>query len=119
MDHVPPGQAHDILAVDALHEGAMMAVTVERWAILLARIDGEYRAILDRCSHAAARLSTGLLRNGAVMCARHGARFDVATGKCLGSAYAPVRSFPVHVEGGRVWVTLPNRAPDMTEVPLG
>lgn len=66
--------------------------------------DGVY-AIDDTCSHAAVSLSGGKVEGGVVECPRHGARFDIRTGKNLCfPAVRPVRSYPVKVEGGEVYV---------------
>ena len=42
-----------------------------------------------------------------MICPRHGAQFDLKTGKALSlPAYLPVRTFPVRVEDGTVKVDL-------------
>lgn len=48
--------------------------------VLVCRVAGALHAVDDRCTHAMASLSEGRLRGGKVMCPRHGAAFDVATG---------------------------------------
>ena len=43
------------------------------------------------------------------VCPRHGARFDIRTGRALSlPAYEPVATFPVRVEDGVVKVTVPD-----------
>lgn len=64
-----------------------------------------WRAIEDRCTHADVRLSDGWVEAGCVSCPWHGAQFDLVTGEALtGPASRPVRTFPVRVEGGTVWI---------------
>jgi naphthalene 1,2-dioxygenase system ferredoxin subunit len=42
-----------------------------------------------------------------VECPFHQGRFDVRTGECAGGPVTePVKSWPVKVEGGRVWLAL-------------
>jgi nitrite reductase/ring-hydroxylating ferredoxin subunit len=98
-----------------LAEGAITVHGVGGWQVLLARSEGALVAINDRCTHQAARLSTGRIRRGAVMCPLHGARFDLADGRCLGGAYAPVRRFEVRVADGMVEVLVPDAPPSMEE----
>jgi nitrite reductase/ring-hydroxylating ferredoxin subunit len=43
-------------------------------------------AIINRCTHAGGSLAQGVLEGGIVTCPRHGARFDVKTGKAVGEA---------------------------------
>jgi 3-phenylpropionate/trans-cinnamate dioxygenase ferredoxin subunit len=72
--------------------------------------DGEYRAIEDRCSHDDGPLCEGDWEPDEciVTCPRHGARFDLATGRPLTlPAFLPVAVFPVEVQDGIVRIELP------------
>ena len=95
--------------------GGSLAVRIGDWQILVARLDDGFYAVNDRCPHAASPLSTGRIRRGTIMCPLHGARFDLATGVCIGGAYPALRSFPLRVRDGTVEVALPDRAPGMDE----
>jgi phenylpropionate dioxygenase-like ring-hydroxylating dioxygenase large terminal subunit len=44
--------------------------------VAIANANGKFYAFEDRCAHAGARLSTGLLLGNMVMCIAHGAQFD-------------------------------------------
>ena len=71
------------------------------------KIDGEYFAIDAWCSHEKASLLVGDVEDHQVMCALHGARFDLRTGKNLSlPAVRPVTSYPVKVDGGKVLVQI-------------
>ena len=82
--------------------------------ILLANVDGSYYAIAHKCTHLGGPLSKGALDGGTVTCPRHGAQFDVKTGKAVGDAKVAfmkmkvkdVESFPVKVEGTDILVGL-------------
>jgi 3-phenylpropionate/trans-cinnamate dioxygenase ferredoxin subunit len=61
----------------------------------------------DRCSHDNGPLAEGEINSEkcTVECPRHGALFDLHTGKPLTlPAYVPVETFPVTVDGGIVRV---------------
>ena len=75
--------------------------------VVLAKFkDGVY-AVENLCSHAFARFDDGRLRGPRLMCPLHGACFDIRDGSVLGRpATAPIRSFPVRVDGGRVLVAV-------------
>jgi hypothetical protein len=75
-------------------------------------------ALNDRCTHAASRLSSGRIRRGAIMCPLHGARFDLADGRCIGGAYPAVRQFDLRVVDGMVEIAVPARPPGMDETPV-
>jgi 3-phenylpropionate/trans-cinnamate dioxygenase ferredoxin subunit len=72
--------------------------------------DGAYRAIEDRCSHDDGPLCEGDWEPDEciVTCPRHGARFDLESGRPLSlPAFQPVAVFPVEVQDGIVRVELP------------
>ena len=52
------------------------------------------------------------------MCPLHGARFDLATGKCLGGPHAPLRVFPLRSADGWLEVAVPDRPPGPDEMPV-
>ena len=74
-----------------LPEGGTRALELNGWPILLCRSDGGLRAVIDRCSHQASPLHSGRVRRGLVMCPLHGARFELASGRCLGGPYPALR----------------------------
>ncbi|MBA3330299.1 MAG: Rieske 2Fe-2S domain-containing protein [Actinobacteria bacterium] len=72
-------------------------------------IGGKLYALEDRCSHDDGPLAEGDWEpdEGVVVCPRHGARFDIRSGRALTlPAFQPVDTFPVRVEDGLVKVTV-------------
>jgi 3-phenylpropionate/trans-cinnamate dioxygenase ferredoxin subunit len=70
--------------------------------------DGELFAIDDTCTHQDASLSEGWLEDCLIECPLHAACFDLRTGKPTGPpAKRPVRTYPVLVEDGVVYVKAP------------
>jgi len=66
-------------------------------------------AIGDTCSHEESSLSQGFVEDAIVECPKHGAQFDIATGKNLSlPATRPVPAYRVVVEGHDVYVEAPN-----------
>lgn len=96
-----------VIAQSDMADGEMHACQVDGVDVLLCRVDGEYYAVVDHCSHATQKLSTGRLRGFEVTCPLHGARFDVRDGRCLAApASRPIKTLPVTLEGGKVNVTV-------------
>lgn len=85
--------------------GQLTPVTADGIGIVLANVDGRICAVRDECSHEAYPLSDGELDGDEIVCIYHGARFDACTGarRAL-PAVLPVRSFPVELRDGDVWV---------------
>jgi len=91
----------------ALGEGDMVACDVDGVSVLICRVDGEYYAVANRCSHASQPLATGRLWGCELTCPLHGARFDVRTGQALSApATEPIRTFPVTLDKGKVCVAV-------------
>jgi 3-phenylpropionate/trans-cinnamate dioxygenase ferredoxin component len=89
-----------------LAPGAMKRVDVAGHAVALLNVGGEFYAIDDTCSHEEASLSQGTLTGEVVVCPKHGARFNVKTGRVLSlPAVRSVAVYPVRVEGDAVLVS--------------
>ena len=83
----------------------MKLVEHEPYRVGVYNCGGELLAIEDRCSHDDGPLCLGNwdADDCTVVCPRHGASFDLESGRALSlPAYLPVRTFPVRVEDGIV-----------------
>ena len=93
-----------------LADGAMVAVMVGDTEVLLARVQGQYYAIGNVCSHADAWLDQGDLRPATweVQCPLHQGRFDLRTGHpTAGPPDRPLPVYAVRVEGEDILVGPP------------
>lgn len=92
--------------VDEIQPGAEpLVVEVNRRWIAVYNIDGEFYAIEDRCTHDDGPLAEGKLCGSIVECPRHGATFDVKTGKVLSPpALVDVPAYEVQVQGDNIQV---------------
>jgi len=96
--------------------GTMKRVDVVGHVVAVVNLGGEFYAIDDTCSHEEASLSEGGLSGEVVVCPRHGARFNVKTGRVLSlPAVRSVAVYPVRVEGDEIWVS--SEAQRSTAVP--
>ncbi len=94
-----------VARADEVTPGTMKRVDVSGHAVALVNVGGEFFAIDDTCSHEEASLSGGTLSGEVVVCPKHGARFNVKTGRVLAlPAVRSVAVYPVRVEGGEVLV---------------
>jgi 3-phenylpropionate/trans-cinnamate dioxygenase ferredoxin subunit len=90
----------DVCNVSDLPSGGCRQLLVDGIDISVFNCDGTLYAIEDRCSHDDGPLGEGELDPAActVECPRHGAKFDLKTGRPLTlPAYEPVETFAVHV----------------------
>ncbi len=95
----------DVCPLAALPDGKRVTLEHDDQEILVVNCGGTILAMEDRCSHDDGDLSEGELDAAActIACPRHGAIFDLRTGrpKTL-PAYQPVDTFPVVVDGDTI-----------------
>jgi 3-phenylpropionate/trans-cinnamate dioxygenase ferredoxin subunit len=85
--------------------GQVRVVECAGRSLALSNVDGTYYAIDNRCTHDNGPLGEGTLRNGRVICPRHGAAFDAKTGRVVSlPAVRSVNSYEVTVEGDVILV---------------
>jgi 3-phenylpropionate/trans-cinnamate dioxygenase ferredoxin subunit len=90
-----------------LPPGGKKLAEVEGRPIALFNVDGTIYAIDDVCTHDGGPLAEGQLIGCEIMCPRHGARFDVRTGRALSMpAFEPVTAHATEVRGDDVYVAL-------------
>lgn len=112
-DHVDPENAVfvAVATVSELPNGARKIVEVDGRPLAVFNIAGALYAIADVCSHDDGPVAEGELDGHEIECPRHGARFDVRTGKVLSfPAIVSIPAYPVRVEGENVLVGLPPAA---------
>ena len=96
-----------VAKASGLPAGVALGYVVDGTKVAVANVNGKLYAFEDLCSHAGAKLSTGLLMGNMVMCFAHGAQFDLETGKPLTMvAHDPIKIYPVKVEGDDILVEL-------------
>jgi 3-phenylpropionate/trans-cinnamate dioxygenase ferredoxin subunit len=95
------------LSLAALTEGKPLRIEKNGESICVTRVGSEVFAISDTCSHSEASLSEGDIEGFKIECWLHGAEFDVRTGGALTPpAVAPVKSYPVTIDGDSVTVEM-------------
>ena len=87
--------------------GSKKLVDLEGRAIALFNVGGEFFAIDDVCTHDGGPLAEGELEGSEIRCPRHGARFDVKSGRAVGfPAFESVRTLVVVEQGEDICVAL-------------
>lgn len=95
---------HPVCAVGELPPGEVVRLDLPV-PVAVFNVDGELYAIDDTCTHQDASLADGWVEDCAVECPLHASVFDLRTGAVSGPpARTGVRSHPVTVADGRIWV---------------
>ena len=69
-----------VATVDEIATGKFVKVEVDRRDFIIARVDDNYYAVEDNCSHEDYPLSYGCLDGKRIKCSLHGSRFSLETG---------------------------------------
>ncbi|MGZ8190963.1 MAG: Rieske 2Fe-2S domain-containing protein, partial [Methylococcaceae bacterium] len=73
----------DVIDPDTLENGENVVVDVDGTDVAVFKINGEFFAIEDVCTHDGAEIASGTLEGDEFICPRHGARFCVKTGAVI------------------------------------
>jgi len=87
-----------------LAPGEKMLVEYDDEDVGLFNINGQFYAISDVCTHDGGPLVEGNLDGEWVTCPRHGARFNVQSGKQTMPAISPVPLFQVKIDGDDILI---------------
>ena len=100
-DFVPLAKVTDV------PDPGRILVDVQDRLLVLIRVGGEFFALDDVCTHDGGPLGEGKLDNHTIACPRHGAKFDVRTGRALTMpATKPTVAHTVKVIGEDIYVKL-------------
>jgi 3-phenylpropionate/trans-cinnamate dioxygenase ferredoxin subunit len=99
-----------LCAADELASGEARRFVVDGHPIAVVRIDDDYYAIGDVCTHQNISLSEGEVHTDTaeLECWKHGSAFSLATGQPSSlPATRPVPTFEVRRDGDDLWVVVP------------
>jgi 3-phenylpropionate/trans-cinnamate dioxygenase ferredoxin subunit len=88
----------EITPANDVPEGERIFIEVEGKSIVIFNLAGKLYAIGDVCSHDNGPVGDGEIEENEIICPRHGARFDIRTGKATSlPAVVDIPSYPVRV----------------------
>jgi len=97
-----------VAKVDDLPDGERLYVEIDDQELVMFNVAGEIFAIGDVCSHDDGPLGEGEIEGYEVICPRHGARFDIRSGKVNSlPAVVDIPAYPVRVSGDQIEVGIP------------
>ena len=86
------------IALNSFSDSPVQTVEINGSVVAVFKVDNEYFAIQNRCSHAEASLSEGEVYDCKVECPLHGAEFDLKTGEALTlPATKPIATYTTEV----------------------
>ena len=98
----------EIAPASELPNGERLFVDLGDKPIVIFNIAGHFFAIGDVCSHDDGPLGDGVIEGDNIVCPRHGAEFDVRTGKAMAMpAVVDIPAYPVQIRDGKIFVGTP------------
>jgi 3-phenylpropionate/trans-cinnamate dioxygenase ferredoxin subunit len=100
MAKVVVGKTSDI------EEGKLVHITASGKELVVTKLDGNYYAIDNICTHAGAELHEGELSKSELTCPWHGAKWDIKTGSLISfpQKLKPLQSHSVSVENETLFI---------------
>jgi len=97
-----------VASIGDLPGNERLYLEIDNLQIVIFNIAGQLFAIGDVCTHDDGPLGDGEREGFEIICPRHGARFDIRTGKVLAlPAVMDIPAYPVRVVNDRIQVGLP------------
>jgi 3-phenylpropionate/trans-cinnamate dioxygenase ferredoxin subunit len=97
-----------VASIDEIVNGKRLSFEIDDKLIVVFKVGEQVFAMADICSHDDGPLAEGEIEGLEIVCPRHGARFDLATGKALTlPAVVDIPVYPVRLEGDKILVGLP------------
>ena len=97
-----------VIEVEQVPPGERVVFEIDGLPIAVFNVSGQYYAIGDVCTHDEGPLADGELVGYQIICPRHGARFDIRSGKALTlPAFVDTPWYPVRVVDEWVEVGFP------------
>lgn len=98
---VPVAKTHEIPA------SGKLSLEIEDRFVVLVRIEDQYYCVDDVCTHDGGPLGEGELQDHCLVCPRHGAKFDVTSGRAVTMpATEPIATHEVKVQDNQILVRL-------------
>jgi 3-phenylpropionate/trans-cinnamate dioxygenase ferredoxin component len=102
LDYVAVG------SVEELKDGDRLFVDIDGKPVVILKIAEQFYAIADVCSHDEGPVGEGEIEGFEIICPRHGARFDIRTGRVLAlPAFVDIPAYPVRIVGDQIELGLP------------
>jgi 3-phenylpropionate/trans-cinnamate dioxygenase ferredoxin subunit len=100
----------EIAPVSQIAPGERLFIELGGSSIVLFNLAGQLFAIGDVCSHDNGPVGDGDIEENEIICPRHGARFDISTGKATSlPAVLDIPAYPVRIVDGIIQIGVPKR----------
>jgi 3-phenylpropionate/trans-cinnamate dioxygenase ferredoxin subunit len=101
------GHFVEVALEEELPVNERLFIDIDGKPIVIINLAGKLFAVGDVCTHDNGPVGDGELDGYELICPRHGARFDIRSGKATRApAFTDIPSFPIKVEDGKVYIEI-------------
>jgi 3-phenylpropionate/trans-cinnamate dioxygenase ferredoxin component len=95
-------------SVSEIKDEGRLFIEIDGKPIVIINLGEKYYAIEDVCSHDDGPVGEGTLEGYEIICPRHGARFDIRTGRVIAlPAFIDIPAYAVRIVGDQIEIGLP------------
>ena len=95
----------ELCSAAEVEAGTALRVESGELALAVFNIEGEFYVIDDQCTHGPGSLSEGYIDGDVIECNFHNGQFNIRTGEVVAPpCMVPVKTYPVVVEDGKVFI---------------
>ena len=99
------------IKLSEFEDNPVAKIDINGTTVAVFKVDEDFYAIQNMCSHSEADLADGEVYDCKVECPLHGAEFDLTTGEAVTlPATKPVKTYPVSIEDGYLFLEIDNNA---------
>ncbi|MEP6514845.1 Rieske (2Fe-2S) protein [Microcoleus vaginatus] len=96
----------EVTALNQVPEGGVLKVKVDETSVILNRQGMNVTCYRNACTHLEYPIDMGKVNNGIITCPFHKYQYKLDSGKCLNPLGDSLESYPVKIEGDRVFVEI-------------
>lgn len=96
----------EVTTLDQIPQGDVLALEVEGTGVILSRAGGQVNCFHNTCNHLGMPLHMGNVSGGILTCLFHRFQYRLDTGECLTCPDVPLQSYPVQIDGNKVFAQL-------------
>ncbi|MEG4021291.1 Rieske (2Fe-2S) protein [Microcoleus sp. S13C4] len=96
----------EVTPLNQVPEGGVLKVKVDENSVILNRQGMNVTCYRNACTHLEYPIDMGKVSSGIITCPFHKYQYKLDTGKCLNALGDSLESYPVKIEGDRVFVEI-------------
>ena len=89
-----------------LKDGSVKTLKILARNVAVFRLQGTLYGLEADCKHMRASIAHGAIEGTIITCPAHGWRYDITTGECLNESWARLKTYPVDVVDGIVYIEI-------------